>query len=133
VPLFPGNDLIVIGPVPHEIMHRFGNNVLVGQGVSGEPLAVDYGTEETLGHWGFSSINGVLGGFGAKAQKSEGAVNYSVMSFEIVNNKTFYSDSELYLAGLVPTGAVDDLVIFKNVDYDSIEGRNGRRYFSAGV
>lgn len=33
----------------------------------------------------------------------------------------------------MPASAVDDLVIFKDVAQDSVEERNGRRYFSAGV
>ena len=131
--LFPFRDSLESGPVLHEFAHRFGNNILIAQGIPGEPLAVDYGVDDILGHWGFSSVNGVLGGFDKKTLKSEGAGKYSVAAFGIIgNNRSTFSDFELYLAGLKKASEIEDLVLFKNVDYDSIKERNGRLYFSAG-
>ena len=92
-----GVSIIREGPVLHEIMHRWTNFV----------VPPSYG-----GHWGFSSANGVLGGFDIEDLVEHGGGRYSAGHVSVAGaaaNITPYAPIELYLAGLVPAEEVPDI------------------------
>lgn len=88
------------GPSLHEFMHRWGNSL---QSLRGD----------REGHWGFSSVNGVLGGFDVDrlVQPQDGGNTYAAFGggpdtsrngFRedgYASNKLKYSQLELYLMG----------------------------------
>ena len=81
----------------HEIMHGWANFVLPSPPRSGP-------------HWGFSSANGLLGGFDRSQLVGLGDGRYAAGDF----SDTFargkpYSPIELYLAGLLPAEEVPDI------------------------
>ncbi len=82
------------GPGIHELLHRWANFVV-----------------PTLGsHWGFSSANGLLGGFDISSLLDHGSNRYSAGLFW--PNGTAgrpFSPIELYLAGFIPPEEVPDL------------------------
>ena len=95
-----------IGPALHELMHRWGNYiVLTGFGP----------------HWGFSSANGQLGGFDISDLVDHGGGRYSVGSTDPAPygwraHIKPYSPIELYLAGLIPPEEVPDLWVAEDVE-----------------
>ena len=60
-------------------------------------------------HWGFSSANGVLGGFDSAELVRLGNGRYAAGSFGTLGNDLPYSPIELYLAGLIAPEEVPDL------------------------
>ena len=93
---FPANDAIRSGPVLHELMHNWANHVV-----------------EPNGHWGFSSVNGLVGGFDMKDLKYLGDNRYTAGFFGPgglgFSGKPF-SMLELYLAGLATPDEVPDWI-----------------------
>ena len=86
------------GPVLHELMHRWGNFV----------LAV-----EPFTHWGWSSINGQLGGFDIDELVDLGGGRYNAGHFGpggFAGDFLPYAALELYLAGLGPADEVPDWI-----------------------
>ncbi|MEK7539068.1 MAG: hypothetical protein AAB595_00280 [Patescibacteria group bacterium] len=90
----------------HEIMHRWGNflNSIPGLG----------------SHWGFSSVNGQLGGWQIDTLQYLGNGQYSANNGQPGNwfdpsgnagNKVPYMKLELYLMGLVPIQEVPDIEV----------------------
>ena len=80
----------------HEIMHQWGNFVLPSS--TNDP------------HWGFSSANGVLGGFDRRELRDLGGGRYSAGNFSTAfGSDKPYSAIELYLAGLLPASEVPDI------------------------
>ena len=79
----------------HEIMHSWANGVLP----SSAPA-----------HWGFASVNGILGGFDRSQLVALGDDRYAAGRFFAVTgyNKP-YSPIELYLAGWLPADEVPDI------------------------
>ena len=100
---FPANDAIRRGPVLHELMHRWGNHVI-----------------EPFGHWGFSSVNGTVGGFDIANLKDLGGGRYTAGGFGpggIGWNGIPYPMLELYLAGLATPDEVPDWVVGVDGDF----------------
>ena len=87
----------------HELMHRWANFILSFEEMSPNPGP----------HWGFSSANGLLGGFDIADLVDHGNGRYSAGRFAYDINYEGdhkpYSPIELYLAGLVPPEDVPDL------------------------
>ena len=81
----------------HEIMHRWANFVLPSSG--------------TGPHWGFTSANGVLGGYDRSTLVSLGGNRYAV---DNSNGNRKYSPIELYLAGLLPAADVPDIWVARD-------------------
>jgi hypothetical protein len=105
------------GPMAHEIMHYWGNELDARFGF-GVGLDEDFGA-----HWGFSSVNGQLGGFDGTTLRCEtpangmppctplasGRTRYVVGDFAPFTNtyrNVPYSPLELYLMGLAPASEV---------------------------
>ena len=100
---FPANDLIRHGPVLHELMHRWANYVV-----------------EPVGHWGFSSVNGTVGGFDIANLNDLGGGRYTAGGFGpggIGWNGIPYPMLELYLAGLAVPDEVPDWVMGVDGDF----------------
>lgn len=118
--------IVYRGPMLHEVMHRWANFISPSSG---------WGS-----HWGFSSANGILGGFDIDDLVNHGGGRYTAGSFgtngAAANNKP-YSPIELYLAGLVPREEVPDLWVAEDGKWllDSggshVEGPNGHWMFTA--
>ena len=78
------------GPFLHEVMHRWGNYII-----------------KPYPHWGFSTANGLLGGFPDTSLVDHGDGRYSGRS---LYDKPF-GPIELYLAGLIPPEEVPNIWI----------------------
>ena len=95
------------GPGIHEIMHRWANYTV--------PTA-------DWAHWGFSSANGLLGGFDITDLENHGDGRYTTVEFN--TNGTAgrpFSPIEMYLAGLVPPEEVPDLWVAEDGRWESEE------------
>ena len=103
------------GTLAHEIMHAWANFI------------IDAG----LPHWGFSSANGVLGGFDAGQLVDLGGGRYTAGSFDPVGNRLPYSPVELYLAGLVPPDEVPELWVANDGAWSGGVDASGNRVFTA--
>ncbi|MCY3690063.1 MAG: hypothetical protein OXG90_13940 [Gammaproteobacteria bacterium] len=95
------------GPMLHEVMHTWANYAI--------PSAKG-------GHWGFSSVNGILGGFDSATLVNLGNGRYSAHWFGTFadsdhDNPRFYSDLELYLAGFIPASEVPDILYFEDGEW----------------
>ena len=83
------------GPGIHELLHRWANFVVPSSDAS---------------HWGFSSANGLLGGFDITSLVDHGGNKYSAGEFwPNGNHGRPFSPIELYLAGFIPPEEVPDL------------------------
>ncbi len=96
-------DLIFSATLLQELMHRWANFIY-----SFEDMSSDTGA-----HWGFSSANGLRGGFDIADLVDHGGGRYSAGDFSETGNffdqPKPYSPIELYLAGLIPPADVPDL------------------------
>ena len=103
------------GTLAHEIMHAWANFII----------------EAGLPHWGFSSANGVLGGFdvGQLAELDDG--RYTAGSFDPWGNDLPYSPIELYLAGLIPPDEVPDLWVANDGAWSGDVDASGNPVFTA--
>ena len=100
----------------HEIMHAWA------------AFVIDAG----LPHWGFSSANGVLGGFDLSSFASLGGGRYTAGRFSPnYNNDRPYSPIELYLAGFVPPTEVPDLLVATDGSWSDEYDGSGNRIFTA--
>ena len=113
------------GPVLHELMHRWANNI----------LPTSFG-----GHWGFSSAAGVVGGFDITNLVDRGGGRYTAGIWGGAagpNKPAHFSSIELYLAGFVPPEEVPDLWVAEDGKWllddngNLVETRNGP-VFTAG-
>lgn len=85
------------GVVAHEVMHRWANFVLPSS----------FGS-----HWGFSSTNGVLGGFDINDLVDLGNGQYSADLFwPSGGSRNIYAPIELYLAGFISPENVPDIMV----------------------
>jgi hypothetical protein len=120
---------ILDGTLLHEIMHLWVWNV--------EVIPTNFES-----HWGFSSVNGYLGGFDASSLVDLGEGKYRARWFR-PNLKTEwgpYSPLEMYLAGWLPSKRVPDILIAEDAS-TYVERRNGTvvhrlfdgRFTSTGV
>jgi hypothetical protein len=96
-------------PLLHEIMHRWANNVT-------PPFNATY-----LGHWGYSGVNGILGGFDPATLVKNSDNSYTVAevaplgwSVDFLSIKK-YGALERYLAGFVPASSAPAVPVFSNV------------------
>ena len=89
------------GVLKHEVMHQWANFV----------IPTSHGP-----HWGFSSANGVLGGFDIADLVDLGGGRYSASWFFPTGGKT-YGPIELYLAGFIPPEDVPDLLIAEDGEW----------------
>lgn len=108
---------LTAGPSLHEIAHAW-SAYLDGP----TSLATQTGRTPT-GHWGFSSVGGVLGGWDPDTLQILGDSEYRVCGpteFEefapqgYANNNIPYSPLELYLMGLLPAEQVPDIQVATN-------------------
>lgn len=100
----------------HEIMHAWA------------AFVVDAGRP----HWGFSSANGVLGGFDPGQLVSLGGGRYTAGRFNPNDNDDRpYSPIELYLAGFVPPTEVPDLRVATDGKWSDEYDGSGNRIFTA--
>ena len=103
------------GTLAHEIMHAWANFV------------IDAG----LPHWGFSSANGVLGGFDPGHLVDLGDGRYTAGRFDPLGNNLPYSPIELYLAGLIPPDEVPELWVANDGAWSGDVDASGNRIFTA--
>ena len=96
-----GRRLFKTGPVLHEFAHRWANFI----------IPTSYG-----GHWGFSSADGVVGGFDITNLMDHGDGQYTAGSWSVAgpNSPDHFSPIELYLAGFIPPDEVPDLWVAEN-------------------
>ena len=88
---------LITGPSLHELMHRWANYVL---------------PTSSYAHWGFSGVNGALGGFIPDSLVDLGGGRYRAAHFSYggySTNNVFYKPIELYLAGFIPSEEVPDI------------------------
>ena len=100
-----GMSIVSEGPTLHELMHRWANSIVPSS----------WG-----GHWGFSSANGVIGGFDMADLVNHGGGRYSAGSFNVAgsaDNVELYSPIELYLAGFIPPNEVPDLWVAEDGEW----------------
>ncbi len=107
---FPYRNALENGPALHELMHRWGNDIL--------PTTVS-------AHWGFSSVGGQLGGFDYdtltllddNTYKASISDKSSFGTFANGGNAIPYSAFELYLMGLIPATEVPDIYVATNPEW----------------
>ena len=99
----------------HEIMHAWANFI------------VDAGRP----HWGFSSANGVLGGFDPGQLVELGDGRYTAGHFHPHGNDLPYRPMELYLAGLIPPEEVPDLWVANDGEWSGDVNGSGNPVFTA--
>ena len=89
---------IVLGPLLHEFMHLWFSDLTVIP-------------SEFVGHWGFSSVGGQLGGFQLEELETLGRGKYIAGNFgpQRAVNSVPYSDLEMYLAGWLPPTDVPEI------------------------
>ncbi len=107
----------------HEIVHRWANHIMPSM-------------DEFIGrHWGFSSANGLLGGFDIADFVDHGGGRYSAGKFSEVtatdDDPKPYSLIELYLAGLIPPEEVPDLWVAEDGKWLDESAADGDRLFAA--
>ena len=110
------NDFIMRGPLLHEIMHLWMSDIEV------IPTSI-------RSHWGFSSVNGQLGGFDRSGLVKHGNGLYSVGStFDVHGNVPArpYAPLELYLAGWLASDEVPEILVAENATF-WIEEEDGNR------
>ncbi len=111
------------GPVLHELMHTWGNDILPDPG----------------GHWGFISPKGQLGGFDMADLVDLGGGRYRAGHFSpegYADQSLPYSPIELYTAGFIPPGEVPPLRIAEDGAWATDENggpvlENGEPVFTA--
>ena len=111
----------------HELIHRWANYI-TSFGKS------DIGSY--FGHWGFSSANGLLGGFDIADFVDHGDGRYSAGSFSPFGTtyRKPYSPIELYLAGFIPPGEVPDLWVAEDGAWlDEYIGDSHRLFAASNV
>ena len=100
----------------HEIMHTWANFIIP----AGRP------------HWGFSSANGVLGGFDLAQLTRLGDDSYTAGNFSPHSNDVHpYSSIELYLAGLIPPAEVPEIWVATDGAWSGDNDASGHRVFTA--
>ena len=123
---FPRFDLLRGGPSLHELMHRWANHVIP--------------PNPSRAHWGFSSVDGQLGGFDLASLVDLGNSRYAAGDFGIGangGNSVPYSPIELYLAGFLPLEEVPDLTIAEDGEWlldengDDVRTDSGHPIFTA--
>ena len=139
VTFFPWNTgPLQTGPTLHEFMHRWGNHGFIP--TTGHPPAPKGAADRMSSHWGFSSVNGVLGGFNIADLQVLGDGRYAVLIVAAAGrsgNARSYSPLELYLSGFVAPEEVPDVWVAADGWYVLEEGfvsttEDGNELFTAG-
>ena len=103
------------GPGVHEVMHRWANFLW--------PAGA---------HWGFSSANGILGGFDIALLEDHGSGRYTAGWLNTYGTVGLpFSPIELYLAGLAPPEEVPDLWVAEDGEW-LLDSEGNRRLASNG-
>ena len=110
----------------HELMHRWANYA----------IPTSYPS-----HWGFSSANGLIGGFDIEDLVDHGEGRYSAGRFTTAGTTAldYYSPIELYMTGLIPPGEVPDLWVAEDgawlfsEDGRCVRADNGNCMFTASL
>ena len=110
----------------HELMHRWANYA----------IPTSYPS-----HWGFSSGNGLIGGFDIEDLVDHGEGRYSAGRFTTAGTTAldYYSPIELYMTGLIPPGEVPDLWVAEDgawlfsEDGRCVRADNGNCMFTASL
>ena len=121
----PTKEDLVAGPFMHEFAHFWGANVK-------GPPSLRAQVDRYKGHWGFSSVGGLLGGWDPESFESMGDGVYLARAFPAgkQQNVAVYAPLELYLMGLVGPEAVPPIRVA--VGAKSLgKADDGRRIFSA--
>ena len=116
--------IIHSGPMLHELMHRWANSIVAPSPGSGPHCSGP--------HWGFSSANGVLGGFDIADLVDHGGGRYSagdLATHGLAANAKPYSPIELYLAGFLPPEEVPDLWVAEDGQW--VDHASGNQMFTA--
>lgn len=105
---------ILDGTLLHEIMHLWVGYV--------EVIPTNFEA-----HWGFSSVNGYLGGFDVQTLEDLGLDKYRARHFRPNLKTTWgpYSPLEMYLAGWLPSTQVPDMLIAEEASW-FVEHRDGK-------
>ena len=114
------------GVLLHELTHEWGNSIL--------PTVHEIGA-----HWGFSSANGVLGGFDIAELVDHGDGRYSAGRFSptgynpgsTLSPYYGFGDIELYLAGLLPPEEVPGLWVAEDGKWMDEYTDDGHMLFTA--
>ncbi len=111
------NEFIMQGPLLHEIMHLW-------------VLDTEIIPTSVRAHWGFSSVNGQLGGFNGEELVDLGNGLFEVSStFDIHGNWGVarpYAPLEMYLAGWLPADEVPDILVAEDATF-WLEQEDGSR------
>ena len=97
------------GPLLHELIHTWGNEII-----------------RPFPHWGYTSANGQLGGFAREDFEDLGNGRYAAGDFSpsgYANQSKPYGPIELYLAGFIAADAVPDILVAENASFVR-EGRS---------
>lgn len=111
-------DYLRAGPSLHEIMHNWGNSGIYTESVS--TIGEDLNSFPYIPHWGFTggSNKGQLGGFNQSTLIENGGNSYTVEDFgpnANGGNSVPYSQTELYLMGMIPVTDVDPFDVFTDI------------------
>ena len=111
------------GVLIHEVMHQWANFV----------VPTSFGA-----HWGFSSANGVLGGFDIANLVDHDGGQYSAGWFSPAGSfGNIYGPIELYLAGLIPSEDIPEILVAEdgkwllNDEDNRVEDDKGHWIFTA--
>jgi hypothetical protein len=121
----PTKEDLVAGRFMHEFAHFWGAH-LKG------PPALKTQNDRYDGHWGFSSVGGLLGGWDPESFESvgDGVYRARVAPTGRPSNRSAYAPLELYLMGLVGAEAVPPIQVAVGA-IDLGEADDGRWMFSA--
>ncbi|MEP0265412.1 T9SS type A sorting domain-containing protein [Dokdonia sp.] len=111
-------DYLRAGPSLHEIMHNWGNSGIYTESVSA--TGDDLSSFPYIPHWGFTggSNKGQLGGFDQSTLIENGENSYTVEDFgpnANGGNSVPYSQTELYLMGMIPITDIDPFDVFTDI------------------
>jgi len=107
----PTKEQLVAGRFLHEFAHFWGG------GLAGPP-ALKAQLDRYKGHWGFSSVGGLLGGWypGSLAPRGEGLFHADVKPAGRGVNRSAYAPLELYLMGLAGPDEVPPIQVAVGVE-----------------
>lgn len=109
----PDSELIntAFGSLTHEVLHLWGGGDLL-------PVIENYNGNIAAGHWGVSSVSGILGGFNLESLSILEDGTYRADYFSDVGYTQldlFLSPLELYMMGVLPSSEVPDTAVFRGV------------------
>ena len=99
------------GSLIHELLHLWGGGDLL-------PVSEDFGGNIISGHWGVSSVNGILGGFDMGSLTNIDENIFRANYFSAIGNHGLdleLSPLELYMMGVLPADEVPEIGLFRGV------------------